>query len=66
MVRVMGRVLLLVSVESMAFGQQHDPKKIKQGIDSQRQTSPDKRGSVTRQLALEIRVLLPKAGFKPE
>ncbi len=36
-----GRVVLLVSMGAMAFGQQPDPKKIKQGIDSlRRDTMP--------------------------
>jgi|GEM_PF-1476442 len=59
MLRVIGRVVLLVSMGAMAFGQQPDPKKIKQGIDSLRQTPADKHGSATRQLALDIRALPP-------
>jgi hypothetical protein len=55
MLRAIGTVLLLVCVSGAALGQQPDPKTIKQGIETLRQSPADKRGGITRQLALEIR-----------
>ena len=57
MLRVIGRVVLLISIGATAFSQQPDPKKIKQGIESLRQLPADKHGNATRQLALDIRAL---------
>jgi hypothetical protein len=39
------------------FGQQPDVKTIKKGIDTLRQLTAEKRGAVTRELAIEIRAL---------
>lgn len=57
--RSLESILFAVCFASAAFAQQTDIKTIKRGIETLRQVPGDKRGGVTRQLAVEIRTLPP-------
>lgn len=59
MLHAIRNVLLVGCVSGSLFGQQPDLKSVKQRLDTLRQLPDERRGSATRQLALEIRALPP-------